>query len=280
MPRIEDQLLDSVIYLYPSKQAAEDGERAGGTGFLVGMPTSQSQGSVYLYAVTAGHVVREALGNSPVVRFNTRDEKVEISVFTTDQWVHHPNADDVAICPVVLAPDRFKYSFVPYSSLITDRQFCEDPKYGPGDDIFFLGRFVSHEGKTQNRPTVRFGNLAMRGTQVIKSDVGILQESFLVESRSLSGYSGSPVFVYRPQGTYAGSLAPIAGPHLLGVDCGHLSEYAPVLEEDRQRSTENLYVKQNSGMAIVVPGWKLAELLDSEEVERQGRATNTTAPGC
>jgi hypothetical protein len=35
MPRIEDRLLKSIIYLYKSKEAAESGE-PGGSGFLIG----------------------------------------------------------------------------------------------------------------------------------------------------------------------------------------------------------------------------------------------------
>lgn len=35
MPRINDQILDSIIYLYPSSEAAKQGIAAGDTGFLV-----------------------------------------------------------------------------------------------------------------------------------------------------------------------------------------------------------------------------------------------------
>jgi hypothetical protein len=33
LPRIPDYALDSIVYLYPSEAAAEDGEQIGGTAF-------------------------------------------------------------------------------------------------------------------------------------------------------------------------------------------------------------------------------------------------------
>jgi hypothetical protein len=37
VPRIPDNILDCVVYLYPSEAAAQDGERFGGSGFLIGV---------------------------------------------------------------------------------------------------------------------------------------------------------------------------------------------------------------------------------------------------
>ncbi len=56
VPRISDDILDSVVYLYPSVTDAEAGEKAGGTGFLVGVPSGVHEGVTYQYAVTNRHV--------------------------------------------------------------------------------------------------------------------------------------------------------------------------------------------------------------------------------
>lgn len=53
--------------------------------------------------------------------------------------------------------------------------------------MFFLGRFVTHDGKQRNLPTVRFGNLATMPWEPVLTERGLRQESFLVEARSLSG---------------------------------------------------------------------------------------------
>jgi hypothetical protein len=116
----------------------------------------------------------------------------------------------------------------------------------------------------------------------IRSDEsGIEQESFLIEARSLSGYSGSPVFVYRmPYGAVlgddeipGGGLQDIRKHKLLGVDWAHLRDFRPVLLSDKKtKATDDdgnpLYVEQNSGMVAVVPSWRLLELLDEEELVR------------
>src|SRR5260370_42243079 len=71
MPRIPDEFLDCVVYLYPSQPAAEAGEGLGGTGFVVGI-RSQDRSVQSLYVVTNRHVVE--LGNT-TVRINTLDGK-------------------------------------------------------------------------------------------------------------------------------------------------------------------------------------------------------------
>ncbi len=43
MPRIDDVLLDVIVYLYPSEAAAEDGEKLGGSGFLLGIPLPETK---------------------------------------------------------------------------------------------------------------------------------------------------------------------------------------------------------------------------------------------
>lgn len=260
MPSIEDYLLDSVIYLYPSVSHARDGERAGGTGFLVGVPSNRHENLVFLYAVTNSHVVGPQEGNSPVIRLNTQDGRTDVIPFTPENWFHHPYRDDVAVCPVDLGPTHHKYSYVPRSMFITEEDITAKQTV-VGDDVLFLGRFVTHEGKQRNLPTARFGNIAMLPWEPIRTERGINQQSFLVEARSLSGYSGSPVFTW--DFTFGGG----AGTRqLLGADCGHLRDFKRVVGKDGKPLEDEWYVEQNSGMMIVVPAWKLAELLETEEL--------------
>jgi hypothetical protein len=147
----------------------------------------------------------------------------------------------------------------------------------PGDDVFFVGRFIGHDGRQQNAPTVRFGHLALMPSR-IRAPSGRVAESFLVEGRSLPGYSGAPVFVYRmPYGAVFGDSSPGGGmqtitrPVLLGVDWVHLADYRKVLKSDKKTPFKDaegkeLFVEQNSGMMGVVPAWKLIQLLNDPEV--------------
>ncbi len=77
-------------------------------------------------------------------------------------------------------------------------KLIQDYDLGIGDDVYTVGRFVNHDGKQRNNPVVRFGNIAQMPIEPIKQDDGHLQDSYLVECKSVAGYSGSPVFAYVP----------------------------------------------------------------------------------
>jgi hypothetical protein len=156
-----------------------------------------------------------------------------------------------------------------------------------------VGRFISHDGKQKNTPAVRFGNIAMMPKERIVSPHGIAQESFLVETRSLPGYSGSAVFLYSPNAMNDMSLRRFGknkahipdlftsktpgefedftkvslspkGPYLLGVDWCHLNKFNRVLDANGEDTGNR--VEENTGMAGVVPAWKIIDILDSEEL--------------
>jgi hypothetical protein len=125
-------------------------------------------------------------------------------------------------------------------------------------------------------PTVRQGNIA-RMPEKIDHPRGYEQESFLIEARSLSGYSGSPVFLYVPpfdwRGQPGGPLSDVQHLALLGIDWGHQPDLAPVLAPDRETpwSDAKLWVRQNSGLMNVVPAWRIDSFLMGDEELKERR---------
>lgn len=120
-----------------------------------------------------------------------------------------------------------------------------------------VSRLMGQDGIQKNQPSVRFGNISMM-PMLVEHPRGIKQESFVVESRSLSGHSGSPVFVYdvRKKGEV----------WLLGVDWGHHRTYEKVREGGTKKPvSEGYVVRSNSGMMNVVPAWKVQDLLNQDE---------------
>jgi hypothetical protein len=208
-----------------------------------------------------------------VIRLNTKDGLIDVIPATGANWLDHEDGDDLAVCPIGLSQERHRYKFVPSTMFLT-REVIDQENIGPGDDTFLVGRFITHEGRQRNLPSVRFGNIAMMPWEPIRHPTrGIDQESFLVESRSIGGYSGSPVFVWilpfsnRPggKGYSAGK-----GPWLLGIDWCHLTNLEQVLERDgKTEVAEGWQVKSNTGMMGVIPAWLLAELLDRRELVAQ-----------
>ena len=282
MPRIDDRLLNSVVYLYKSAQDAKTGYHSGGSGFLIAIP-SKRPNQIFTYVVTNSHVVRES--NATVVRLNKADGSTILAETMHDDWWHHPDGDDVAVAEIAIEGNTSLLNpvFVGIEMFITD-EAVREYNIGPGDEVFLAGRLINHDGRQRNVPSVRFGSISMLPTEPIPHPRGIMQESFLVELFSLEGYSGGPVFVYfhpfslRPgRGklpasttlTNRGLVERNIGPLLLGVNWGHIHHKEKVIDIEGNPVEQKWCVKSNSGMAGVVPAWKIKEILYSEELEER-----------
>jgi hypothetical protein len=271
VPRIADHFLDCVTYLYPDAAHAEAGDQIGASGFLLRFQDSNDLKREQIYIVTNWHVVES--GNM-TVRLNTQEGGLDVIDTDPSKWVHHPKGDDLAIYPLTLDESRFKYGCISNFNLLT-KNTVQINNIGPGDDVFAIGRFINHEGKQRNLPTVRMGTIAQMPWEPIRTNGDFDQESFLVEVRSMGGYSGSPIILILPTfaPTRPGSQQlPVQinpsislGPWLIGVSWGYLhGGRLPVYQDDRRETS--YYAVSNSGLMAVVPAWKLQELLDHPPV--------------
>ncbi|RYD70054.1 MAG: serine protease [Verrucomicrobiaceae bacterium] len=257
MPRIPDEHLDVSVYIYPSVPDAEQGKRIGGCGFLMSVKSALLPGYI-IYAVTNRHVVEDG---GWCVRVNTADGGKDVFELDDRNWIFHPDGDDVAICQMPTMPAaRFKYRTLGEENLLT-KELMHELNIGPGDDVFVVGRFINHEGRQRNRPVMRFGNIAQNPAEPIRQSSGFEQESFLIEARSISGYSGSPVVMglspeFKRPDRPALIMRRTGYRILVGVSWGHL------VDEDGE----------NTGMMPVVPAWKLRELLHCPRVVQQRTA--------
>lgn len=269
MPRIPDGALSQIVYLYPSVVDAEAGARTGGSGFLITLPSAVIPGSGILFAVTNAHVIEA--GNT-VVRLNTKDGKFDTFDFTELNWIPHPDRDDIAICCMPkLDPNLHSYTEIGPGTLLKRHEIATY-NIGPGDDAFVVGRFANAQGKLRNIPSVRFGNIAQMPIEPIEQPRvfgKFQQESFLVEARSISGYSGSPVFLilHASQSRQQEGL----GLHtdvfrLLGIQWGYIQDSEPVRDSAGRPVDTGLKVTLNTGMMGVVPAWKLSDLLRRDDI--------------
>lgn len=290
MPRIADVVQDSVFYLYPTKEDARVGENIGGTGFFVGWTSTGPPPITYVYAVTCAHVIEDG---SSVIRLNTKGGKWDIIERDKADWLQEPGGTDLAVAAVDPA-DHHKFKWNGIDDFLNDRMMKEY-NIGPGDDVFMCGRFVNIEGKQRNTPVLRFGNIAMMPSEPVAGWQGVPQESFLVEMRSLSGFSGSPVFIYIlpteirmdvPKWTDMQS-GTFYGPWLLGVNWGHIPIYEKVLGPKRDKHGNRKPVNDAwdvpmiSGMNAVTPAWRLMEFLmdDPDLNERRALLRNKDSLG-
>ena len=256
VPRILDDVLNCVVYLYRSQHEAEEGINIGGSGFLLSVPAERlpSPGG-FTYVVTNAHVIRAKCN---FMRVNTFDGKCR--TIETKNWLVS-NEDDLAICAIPeLDHDLFPAKTIARSMIVTEK-FIQDENIGPGDEVVLTGRFVNLEGKERNIPAVRFGHISQMPIEPLEYD-GRFQESFLCEIKSIGGFSGSPVFLApvsdagRPDGSKFKDQA-----MLLGVDWCHVQNFSEAIDEHSQ-SIPHIRVPENTGMMGVVPAWRLENLLE------------------
>jgi hypothetical protein len=277
MPNIPLAWLEAVSYLFPSRESAERGEGVGGTAFTVSLPAEDPRlaGRSHQYFVTNAHI---SAAEAVYARVHSTAGEPRIIELNPKHWFHHPDGDDISITLHPIPKDVVPTA-IPASMLLTE-EAAQKWGIGPGDEAFLIGRFIASDDGPLNRPVARFGTVASFPPSPVKQGArdGFMQDTILVECRSLSGFSGSPVFCYpapyiaTEDGVPKVRLIEGAPIFLLGVNWGH----HPLVETVRSPIThgptpDGTYVQGNSGMMLVVPAWKLASLLDLPAVRELRR---------
>lgn len=258
LPRIPDRNLNVCFFTYPSVDDAEKGRRVGGCGFFAAVPVNGDDKPPYwIYAVSNKHVVKAA----PVIRVNTVSDGTEAIDLAPTDWVWPDGADDFAVAPIS-AEQSYKYTTEPLNRLVDEAAIAEH-SFGVGDEVFSIGRFVDSGGRGRNLPIVRFGNVAAM-PEIPVSDAGTIRPSYLVEMRSRTGYSGSPIFIYIPQLLYewvdrprTDELKERIWPWVLGIQWGQF----PIHDIDENGNVVKLSEMVGSGMTAVVPAWRIKKFL-------------------
>jgi hypothetical protein len=262
--RTNEWFLRSCLYLYGSEDAARSGEKAGGSACLVSVQSESRPFGLppHLYAVTNKHVVEK--DKCTFLRYNIMSEGFDVKA-TARGWLYSKK-DDLAACPITF-PDWGWYFPISLEHFVVTEEKIKEYNIGIGDDVFMISRFIGHEGREENKPAVRFGNISVMPdpNDPVVTDEG-KQEAYLVEMRSVGGASGSPVFWYVPghvpQPDYKERRGVMIHPLLLGVDCGHFSDPAPVLDPQDKEHPHGWHIRSNSGMAVVIPVWRIRQLLN------------------
>jgi hypothetical protein len=330
MPRLNERFHTCAFFLYA--RSPKTGELVGpcGTGVLVGLPRSDRPTNAlyvrHIYAVTCHHVAVEE--GASVIRLNAkgRDGTIFIDLEPHD-WVFDPRGDDIAVADVTEhfvaqgtgrpsyaeAPD---FTVIPAAWMAT-RDFVTGYKIGIGEDGFMLGLLSPVAGHPQNVIAARFGNIS-----VVAQDDILIGEAFgrqrpahIFDMKSRSGFSGSPVFVYRtPDGDlrdansirfprHHGSASDMktlfravndlqqisdrreeAFIRMLGVHVGQYRDEiearkARVPEADRSiQDGDRLYIPNS--LTIVAPAWSVLDLIerDSFAERRADREVSDPVP--
>jgi hypothetical protein len=262
--RIADEFLRCIVYIYPDEGSAAEGKWAGGSGFLV--HSAWSDGHRMLddnFVVTNRHVIHEM--GEPFIRVNRRDGGIAVIRTNRNRWRHHPDNDDVSALRFDALSEEHDLLGLNESAFV-DSLVISNYNLGIGDDVAMVGRLVEHDGRLRNLPTARFGTLAMMPGEQFKNRFDHEQESFLVDCQSMPGFSGSPVLLLFPSSARSSQALLTSMVWLLGIDWMHVNEKEPIRTPDGEKSKDGLFVKANSGVAGVIPAWRIRQLLDTWKV--------------
>lgn len=266
MPKLGDYkwLLDIAFFLYPTSDDAKRGTKAGGTGFLIAIPSDRCPNDYHhVYGVTNWHV---ACGGTPIVRINRSSGPPAVFELGRQDWHFSPspNGYDVAVAPFSLSATEHKVQALGPSFFLTADDITRH-EIDAGEEVFMLGRFVDYDGIEVNEPSMRFGNLSILRAGIEQPN-GCRRSSYVVDMHSRTGYSGSPVFVYRTAGSiFARPDTIFGGGHLLkllGIHWGQFPERWDIGDAtDASFITKGKYVKGLSGMTCVCPAEAILETL-------------------
>ena len=279
--RISDLVKDFVAFLCEGT-LRNHRSSAGGTGFFVQVP-SEDQAGDHCYLITAKHVIEEiqkGASDQVYVKINVRSQEhtpagVRFIGIPFEQWrMHQDESVDLAVALWNPQPSTVFPRFDTISlGMLATPEFLERENIGIGDTIFYAGLFTSHQRTSRNIPVARMGHIAAMPEEPLHDNRGAF-EAYLVETLSVGGFSGSPVFVglesrhgpaytLKDYGPWTADQSPPASrpdepeyASLLGVLSGHFPH--------RQQ-----YGMIHSGLSFVVPASKLRELLNQEDVMKE-----------
>jgi hypothetical protein len=169
--------------------------------------------------------------------------------------------------------------------------------------------FFDHSGASRNIPSARFGNISMLPNELatITQPTKYKGVSFVIDMHSRTGFSGSPVFVYR---TFGSDLTATFGSHFddlevefneIEIEPSRMGAMGGIRSQSfsgrlrgsrgklrsnnllrllgihwgqfderwqiKQSSAETPYVKGMSGMSCVIPAWQILEVLNLPELK-------------
>lgn len=255
---IPNETKQTVAFVYVP--GADGKPTPSGTGFFIEQKTKDN---IFIYFVTAGHVLRQGL-DGPTrerlwIRLNTKVggvDYIEVRLAggnTNTQVFFHPDPTvDLAMIP--WAPDTKVYE---YKHLSTEYLVKTADLAGlsirEGTNVFFIGLFNQSVSTARNVPIVRFGRVAMAPGERVHV-AGVERDVLLIEGASYGGNSGAPVYY---DISYRGEF------RLAGVMSGAFLDLGPVLTPNAAgalAATQSI-ARSNLGIAFVVPSERLAELL-------------------
>jgi hypothetical protein len=281
MSSIIGQLSKTVVFLFD-----ESGQTPIGTGFLIGYPVEGKPNLSIPLIATAKHVIggRERI----VARYTPKANPTPVSIpynlaelrRNGDLWEHQDKGVDIVLFRTTHF-DVTDYLTIP-PSLIASRQKFSDEDIKASDRIIFPCLLVNFMGASRNFPVVRDGSIALIPEEDVPIEYNVgtehistRQQLIFIDATAIPGASGSPVFLHPSPRLKNNNLALEGTVFLLGIMHGFYQAVPRPIEEIRVTSSVNVF-RENSGIALVFPSWRILEILESQPLTQRLRSLMTT----
>lgn len=261
--QIPKEITDCVCFIYCPM--ADGSNKLLGTGFFVYEMVTQN--SALVYCITAKHILERtkqrkiSIDNTVSLRVNLKEGGSTYISTKIDDWIYNTDdyLDDVALIKFNPTIDLDIQVFPLSASLSEEVKLKEG--IGVGEEIFIAGLFSKYHDTVRITPIVRAGILSAMPKEKVRIEEGLI-DAYLIETRSMGGLSGSPVFVNLGPTRYLGGKLQTAATgyklFLLGIIRGHWQwgedEQDLIIDEEMKRL--------NMGIAIVTPVEKIFKLID------------------
>jgi hypothetical protein len=254
---IPEVITKSVIFI--GYKLADGAYRLAGTGIMLSRFPNYTPN---VYVATARHVIdgiRDKGMDTVALRLNTKSGGPVWLDPPVNEWRLHPEGKSVDIAVFEIPWDtRWDHvSFPIAEEYQATQEAIREYEIGVGNEVFIAGLFHPHHGANNNIPVIRVGSIAAMPTEPVGTALGPMN-SYLIDTRSIRGLSGAPVFVV------LGTTRTVSGlPNrefqrffLLGIVHGHF-----------RLPDEEL----NLGIQIVVPVGKVAEVIGTFQQSTEDR---------
>jgi len=265
---IPENILKCVGFLTIHVQGSSAEYSTIGTAFLVGYVYPERKDKMFVFLVTAKHVLFNEDGsrvNNIYLRMNDKltGKMKDYGILKDSLWFFHPdNSVDLAIHPVV--PKEADFLVIPNDVFVNDNVLIKN-KIGLGDEVFYVGLLDYYSGIDHIIPIVRFGKIAL----VTEEKTANGMAYYFIDAGNIPGHSGAPVFLWAtPSRTSSGI---VAGPRIFGLYgvVSALIQYPSPIKIIMPKNTKSspIPISLNpGGVTAIVPFRYLDELLNDRKV--------------
>lgn len=290
--QIDATTMKSVVFL---GEPADSGFRAVGTAFFLSVTEEDSKDFVYL--VACRHVVTpfkdreqtEPDDRSIWIRVNRKRSSPRLYETKRSEWIcHEDRFIDVCVFACNLSrwegEDDVDVGVVSASrEIFTPEKERQQGELRVGDPLFMPSLFIGRVGSRRNIPVLRLASVAALAEEPVEWG-SRRRPAYLIETRSLGGASGSPVFLHTAETGRLISdgsedwadvwLNPDTGEYelpyfLIGMMQGthggqYASDFATDPEDERVVPADADF---NAGIGIVIRYQEILEVLNQNEMK-------------